>query len=334
MINSAKSLITNQKISFKSNPLLSQKQQINFNAYQKDMSDSIANIYKFVINNINKKLTERFKILDIGCCNGTLLRKIRSIYKNCTTFGLELNPQMIEFAINQDNNANLNKNSYYFIENANNIANISEHFDIIIMSKIMHEIYSYDNPILNNKNFLLKSIILILKNLFEKLNKGGNILIRDPAKPMNPNYLFKIENINNKATTSNQNKIGNLSQYELLTNFITNFKPAKHFNITPNKIILPKWLISEFLRHRKFTFNDAIWYDELNEQYGTILPLQFTKIAQKIGYNVKMAKNIGSLLDNKSKYHLDDKDFKIKTLSNKEISKYDFPSNFLAVLQK
>ena len=95
-----------------------------------------------------------------------------------------------------------------------------------------------------------------------------------------------------------------------------------------------KFTVTTILRHRKFTFNDAIWYDELNEQYGTILPLQFTKIAQKIGYNVKMAKNIGSLLDNKSKYHLDDKDFKIKTLSNKEISKYDFPSNFLAVLQK
>ena len=113
-----------------------------------------------------------------------------------------------------------------------------------------------------------------------------------------------------------------------------NFSPAKNFSFSDNKIILPKWLISEFLRHRKFVFNDSIWYDELNEQYGVILPHQFKRMAQKIGYGVKLSQNIGSLLDKNNKYNLSSSDFIIEPLNNISLSKEDFPCNFVSVLYK
>lgn len=310
------------------------KQQKNIITYQKDMSDSINKMFNFALNELNIRKNENLSILDIGSCDGSLLRKIRKVFPNFKTFGLELNSSMQQLATELDKKQNLTKNINYITENANNIENIDSQFDIILMSKVLHEIFSYDNPKLNNKSFSINSIALFFESLFEKLKSNGKILVRDPAKPDFPATHMYLKDINSLNGEKNSMLVNKLSTAALLNLFLKNFKPAKdNYSFEGNNCILPKWLISEFIRHRKFTFNNEIWKDELNEQYGTVLPSELKKIVKDIGYRIEQVCNIGSLLIN-NKYALKKDEFSIQHLNNSPIILTEFPSNLLAILKK
>lgn len=217
-----------KNIPFGINPLNTVKQNANLTLYRNNMTFALEKMTKLAENFIPKSTAKQINILDIGSCDGELLRSLRKKFPYIHTTGLEINPEMIQNAIKIDQSTNLNQNINYIAGNAHNIANFDVKPDIVLMSKILHEIYSYDNPILNNIRFSLKSIKIFLKNLYSKLNDGAKVIIRDPAKPKQPDDLYKLTDINPSAQTT-------------LIQFLTNFKPAANkFTFENNDCIAPK----------------------------------------------------------------------------------------------
>lgn len=330
-----KKISHSREVCFGINPMHTIKQQNNILGYQNNMSANIDKMLNLAFPTLQEKILKPITILDIGSCDGELLRKIRKCFPNVSAIGLELNPKMIENAKKIDSEADLTKNISYISENANYIDKLDVKSDIVLMSKILHEIYSYDNPVINNRKFSLKSVMLFLKNIFEKLNPNGEIIIRDPAKPHNPQEIFKIDKINMTNGVNTGSDVTKYSTRAVLDRFMSDFLPAKNnYEFKDKACFAPKWLISEFIRHRQFRRSNEVWRDELNEKYGTILPSELKKLAEKIGFIVKRSENTGSLL-NDSKYRIHNDEFIIENLSEtKKITEKDFPANIIAVLSK
>ncbi|MBR2430150.1 methyltransferase domain-containing protein [bacterium] len=350
----------NQNLHFSSNKInsnilkneISKAQSPNLVTYIPLMSNKmkIDENIKFFLKGLNKidtnskRNNKPIKIADIGCCDGSLCRTLRKyIPYELKIFGLDLSKEMLESAKLKDKL--LKVDSEYVIGNALKLPYKNNKMDAILLSSVMHEIYSYPNKELNTPKYSIHSIELFLQEAYQSLKPGGVLIIKDPATP----HIDRLE----KITICNANKndgqyppiedmdklkqadITKLSTYDKLKRFCTDFQPAldkTYFN-EHNECIMPRWLVTEFVRHRKWLATPENWNYEIREQYGTITPDQMSEIARKIGFNIIEVENI--FISNKNNiYAIKENEFEIRDLENNILTLEDFPMFLEVILKK
>ncbi len=317
-------------------PLMSNKMKLNENL-------------KFFVNGLNKidtdekRKKEPLQIADIGCCDGALSRSISPYLPNSTKyFGLDLSPDMLEIAKQKDKGK---IDSTYVVGNAFNLPYKENKMDAIIASSIMHELYSYESKEYNEKPYSKESILHFMQGANECLKPGGVLIIKDPATAGSDAWeMVKIcdANKNDGATPPIEDDeelkdadITKLCTYDKLKRFAMDFYPA-HGNIAwdeDDNCIMPRWLVTEFVRHRKWLATPENWAYEIKENYGTLRPDEMADFAKKAGFNAIKIENI-SIPNENNIYAIRLGEFKIKDMEDNELSLEDFPMFLEVVLRK
>ena len=297
------------------------------------------------IDTNSKRKREPLEIADIGCCDGALCRKLSEFLpQNTNYYGLDLSEGMIKQAIEKDE-ALGRKNTFYEVGNAFNLPYENNSKDAIILSSIMHELYSYPSEEYNEEAYSKASILHFMQKAYECLKPGGVLIIKDPATASVDAWEpVKIANVNKKdgeippiedpEELKNAN-ITKLSTYDKLKRFTMDFYPAKN-NIKWDEngdCIMPRWLVTEWVRHRKWLRTPENWAYEIKENYGTLRPDELAAFARQTGFNVVKVENI-SIPNDVNIYRINENEFEIKDLDDNKLSLEDFPMFIEAVLRK
>ena len=161
-----------------------------------------ANIKFFVsalckIDSDTKRKKEPLEIADIGCCDGALCRKLSEFLPSSAKyFGLDLSENMLNVAREKD--AKMGRtNTFYQQGNAFNLPYKENSKDAIILSSIMHELYSYPSEEYGEEAYSKDSILHFMQSAYKCLKPGGVLVIKDPATAAIDSYEpIKITNIN------------------------------------------------------------------------------------------------------------------------------------------
>lgn len=155
---------------------------------------------------------------------------------------------------------------------------------------VLHEIYSYNK-------FQREPVLNLIIEMRKALIQGGRVIVREPAKPDNPDEFLHI--ILNGTEGNNPQDIesllqtppSQLSQAALFKRFLLQFKPLqnstlieKTTKIDENQYIMPAWLISEFFRKRKNTVTPEFFESEMEEQTNVFTIEGLRQLAQEAGF--------------------------------------------------
>lgn len=306
---------------------------------------------KFFVGGLNKIDTNDkrkgnpLQIADIGCCDGALCRTISDFMPSETKYyGIDLSSDMLETAKEKDKKAG-KLNTHYETGNAFNLPFKENKMDAIIASSIMHELYSYESEEYNEKPYSRESILHFMQGAYDCLKPGGVLIIKDPATPQADAFeKVKIANANKEdgvypsiedEEELKKADITKLCTYDKLRRFTTDFYPAKG-NIEWDEngdCIMPRWLVTEFVRHRKWLATPENWAYEIKENYGTMRPDQMAEYSKKAGFNAVKIENI-SIPNENNIYAIKDGEFEIKDMDDNNLSLEDFPMFLEVVLRK
>ena len=278
-------------------------------------------------------------IADIGACTGDLMRNIRANYPNIYTTNLDLTDAFAAAAQKEDEEAGLSSNTDYICANALSLPFEASSMNALFYSRVFHEIYSYESPEFNTGKFSEESIAKALKEAHRVLKPGGMVLIQDPAKPQNCFELVTISNFSDKSTNISDEEllkadVTKLKGEDLLRRFLLEFEPAKNnYKKLPKGYQMPKWLASEFIRHRRFNETKEHWADEINEQYSPITPKEYVDLAKSIGFEYA-GSDVLFLPDEKNIYAYTNAFEVTDSQGNKMLQSKDFPLGMLLALKK
>ena len=313
-------------------------QNLNIDNFANQMS-LVWDDVEFFINQINKYSNghARINVADIGSCNGDMSRFIRKyINKNIYTYNVEISEQLNKVAQDRDNKTGLTQNVEYIIGDALKLPFKQSSMDILIFSRIFHEIFSYKSN--TNKNgFSNTSVFDALREAKRCLKNNGLVIIQDPARP--PKYDTKVcmQNfLHKKALNVNELlnvDVSKLGTEDLLRRFLIEFKPVYgKYEITPNGYIFDKWVASEFIRHRKFNDSQAHWDKEICELYGPLSIGDYKYMAKVLGFKVKYAQYIR--FPKARNFYAINNEFDIEQNGKKLVQYRSFPISMYIVLQK
>ena len=256
------------------------------------------------IDTDEKRKKQPLEIADIGCCDGALARTLREFLpSDYKYFGLDLSPEMLEIARAKDASDEYNEEAY---------------------SKA--------------------SILHFMQQAYDSLKPGGVLIIKDPATPGSDAWeKIRICNANEEDGTYPPIKdeeelrkadITKLCTLDKLKRFCMDFYPAKgQCEWEGNSCIMPRWLITEFVRHRKWLATPENWAYEIKENYGTMRPDEMADFASRIGFNVIKIENI-SIPNKNNIYAIREGEFELKDMNDNDLSLEDFPMFLEVVLRK
>ncbi len=324
----------------------------NLNTYIALMNNKMklnANIKFFLgamtsIDTDAKRKHQPIQIADIGCCDGALCRTLSDFLPPNTKYvGLDLSKDMLDVAREKDSKAN-KSNSQYFVGNAFDLPFKENKMDVIIASSIMHELYSYADENYGEKPYSKESILHFMQQAYDCLKPGGILIIKDPATPSSDAWeSIKICNANEDDGSYppiedeeelKKADITKLCTLDKLKRFCTDFYPA-HGNCewNENTCIMPRWLVTEFVRHRKWLATPENWAYEIKENYGTLRPDEMANFAQNIGFDSVKIENI-SIPNENNIYAIRPGEFELKDMENNTLSLEDFPMFLEVILKK
>ena len=335
------------------NQIAKRTEEPNLSTYVTAMNNKMnldANIKFFVsglckIDTDTKRQHKPLQIADIGCCDGALCRKINEFLpKNTQYYGLDLSEGMLKEAKEKDEKIN-RTNATYEVGNAFNLPYKENSKDAIILSSIMHELYSYPCEEYGEDAYSKDSILHFMQSAYKCLKPGGVLIIKDPATAgIDAWEPVKITNINkedgeipvihDKEQLKKAN-ITKLSTYDKLRRFETDFYPAKD-NIKWDEngdCIMPRWLVTEWVRHRKWLQTPENWAYEIKENYGTMRPDEMSDFAKKTRFSTVKIENI-SIPDENNIYKINEGEFELKDMNDNKLSLEDFPMFLEVVLRK
>lgn len=317
-------------------PLMNNKMKLNDNI-------------KFFLGALNKIDTDEkrkklpLEIADIGCCDGALTRTLRDFLpQNTRYFGLDLSADMLKAAREKDRQRGLH--AEYTVGNAFNLPYKKQHKDAIIASSIMHELYSYADEEYEQDAYSKKSILHFMCQAYDSLKPGGVLIIKDPATPGSDAWeKIRICNVNQEDGTyppiENEEElrtadITKLCTLDKLKRFCMDFYPANgRCEWDGDSCIMPRWLITEFVRHRKWLATPENWAYEIKENYGTMRPDEMADFASKTGFDIVKIENI-SIPDKNNIYAIKNGEFELKDMEGNNLTLEDFPMFLEVVLRK
>ena len=204
-----------------------------------------------------------FNILDYGCGSGLLAYKMAQAFPHAKITGYDKSLEMIEIARERFVLPNL-----YFTSTENTLQ--KHFFDFVILSSVLHEVYSPAAEILDVSTFL--------DNMTQFVNSRGYIISRDnyvqPGEAQNVEIKF-IDYCAADAATEFAKKIYPLMPRSL--NIAGNWNII--FNRLAQNVTGPDRTIKEFLN--KLTWGEESLHREAKEMLFFLSPETWEKIVPK-----------------------------------------------------
>lgn len=200
-------------------------------------------------------------ILEIGCGAGTVLELLSKNFPRSVIAGLDNSEQMLSVAKERKYSSPDVTVSYgdALVKQFED-----ESLDTIIMSSVLHEVYSYNNY---QRDALEKA----LSNACEMLVPGGRLIIRDGIMPNPDIYYLKFKNDETRAA---------------FKKFADDFVPRKISYSFASDSGFPKLGSAdayEFLSKYFYTEN---WAVEVKEQFGILRLSDYCGVLEKNGMQI------------------------------------------------
>lgn len=259
------------------------------NRYGKSMQRNVQTKSEFISSYLCKK--QSGKTLDVGCCDGTLLRNLKNRFNEHHFTGVDISKGFIDKATRDNPDIVFLKLDVFRIDEFYP----DNHFHNIVLSSVLHEIFSY------SKNPYTKATLkFFFKKMYKILQNEGRIIILDPAKPINPNKLIKVVFDSSNGLNPEEDELSevNVELLSTLAKFRRFIKDFKAFNQVKafllgdqNTYVMNNWLFSEFLRHRNLHETPSHWNSEMKEVYGSLTPNEIINLTLAIGFKVLSVQN-------------------------------------------
>ncbi len=295
------------------------------------------------IDTDDKRKKQPLHIADIGCCDGALARTLSDFLpSDYKYYGLDLSPEMLEIAKEKDKKNG--KKAEYTVGNAFNLPYKGEKKDAIIASSIMHELYSYASEEYGEDAYSKASILHFMQQAYDSLKPGGVLIIKDPATPGSDAWeKIRVCSANQEdgayppiedEEELRKADITKLCTLDKLKRFCMDFYPAKgQCEWDGDSCIMPRWLVTEFARHRKWLATPENWAYEIKENYGTMRPDEMADFASKVGFDTVKIENI-SIPNKNNIYAIREGEFELRDMDDNQLSLEDFPMFLEVVLRK
>lgn len=246
-----------------------------------------------IVHHFPESLDPGSTVLDIGTCSGALVRDMRTLRPELRYVGVDLSHRMLVDAVHRTPQVG-------FVEaDALHLPIPPQSVSVITMSSILHEIYSYAG-----KKFTYEAVMHCLKDAKRLLKLNGRIIIKDPAKPENPDELLIFSLSSTDGHDHDDADLlsahpGELSTHARYRRFLHEFHPLKdkvgydfHRPINRDQRLYraPAWLLSEFLRHRNLAESPQIWSSEMQERYGVFTKNEAREALSEAGFTNVMVK--------------------------------------------
>jgi len=234
---------------------------------------------------------DRRLIVDFGCMTGTVAALLKRAYPQDDVEGLDINPTYIREAEIRYGAEGV---SFSLIDPGRGLPYVENSASAFAAQAVLHEIYTYNG-------FQHQPVVDTLNEMHRALEPGGRVIIRDPAKPDDPDEQLHIT-LNNTAGR-NPHSLGELlqappselSQAVLMRRFIHQYIPLQRnpsaqervSQLNENQYIMPAWLISEFFRKRTFVYTPEYWDAEMKEQNAAFNADELRKLAIDAGFKQK-----------------------------------------------
>lgn len=315
-----------------------------FRQYQTEMDRNIDDKAQ-VLSEEMPTLTVGDVVVDVGCATGQVVNQLARIAPDATFVGVDLSLPFLKAVYSQEEPQ---PNVRFVQANGYRLPFAKDSVKVFTLASLLHEIFSYQS--ISGEAFSQKNIILFLSHLKECLKIGGQIIIKDPAKPEQPDEILKfVIKETEGITTSDYAELGRypvekLSVYSRYVRFVHEFKALKNMpelqaellqqieNSDKDTFQVPAWILSEFLRHRNLYATDDNWKSEMMEQYGAVTEGELRELADALDLQVKKIK----IYNNKNHYSaIQNGEIIVWNQQNEIIDlQKRFPTNMVAVLEK
>lgn len=184
--------------------------------YNNNMRNSLSDKLYFT-NLINSDV-----YIDFGCGDGSLLKRLAILYPNKSLIGYDISNDMLSLArkqLKEFSNVTL-------YDNINNIINNNLENCTLILSSVIHEIYSYGNTdsiknfwniVFNNKFKYIVIRDLMIKSSIKKYSSKNDI-----------NKIYQYGNL--KQLRLFEENWGSISYYKNLIHFLMKYKWKENYN--------------------------------------------------------------------------------------------------------
>lgn len=197
---------------------------INFEVYTERMKKSLLDKL-FFLDKIDSEI-----IVDFGCANGELIKFMYNLFPNYIYIGYDISSEMIAEA---NNNLMINgkfPDNVHLLQDWNNVLlllnNLGNVNKTILLSSVIHEIYSYSNLIENNKFWNE----IVFGGLFQY------IVIRDMIPKRSINRRSEINDVKRLRQKANkchlmdfENTWGSIEENKNLIHFLLKYKYVENW---------------------------------------------------------------------------------------------------------
>lgn len=307
------------------------KQDVNTAAFQNYVDSMAKNVdgkAAFFERYLREMGDRRLVVVDLGASGGELTHALEAKMPQHKFLMVDMNPDAMRAGGHTRGRA-VAADAFFLPMGTDKL-------DAVMMSSFLHELYSYA-PEPFSRDYAVKG----LKEAGRILRPGGKLMIRDPARPENPDEILRVQPFrNNGANPTSREALltsdpAALSSASLLERFLIEFPPAAEQDPGENlgrrtDFNLPAWVTSEFIRHRVFARDINDWTSELRECYGVFTTSELADAAQRAGFSVDTIET-GFNAENRSVGYGDE--MRIFSGDGKEVDQATrFPTQVYAVL--
>jgi SAM-dependent methyltransferase len=200
-------------------------------------------------------------ILEIGCGAGTVIELLSRNFPKSTVIGIDNSKQMVLLASEKEY---FNLNVAILQGEAINKQFKNGSIDTIIMSSVLHEVYSYSY-------YQMEVLEKAISNACEMLTPGGRLIIRDGVMPDPKPYYLKFVGEGMK---------------DLFEKFVKDFTPRRiHYSFDLGSDF-PKLNSADTYEFLSKYFYKENWEIEVKEQFGILNVSEYCGILEKNGMKI------------------------------------------------
>jgi SAM-dependent methyltransferase len=239
-------------------------------------------------------------IADLGCGSGTVLELLHRKFRKSQLVGVDLSPEMVDRCAKRFPGAEIRRHDITLplFDEAS--------IDSIVLSSIMHEVFSY-------KGYDYSAVRQTLRHCAESLKPGGRLIIRDGLKPAREDVVY--------LTFRNE------AAFDKFVKFSLEFGSSEIvWKLVDTRVQVARRDAMEFLTKYIYTEN---WKYEVKEQFGVFNLVSWTEELRKVG--LKVLHKESYLIDWLRVTHWE-KDVRIEVKTTKGFRPTDYPHSTMILV--